>query len=91
MSHGAATHGFGVTATAVSVTVTDRTMPGHRPCDDTMSAFQSPLVRYGIAIPSAAIAVAIGFLVFDGVARLFAFGIAALDLVVLPWILANVE
>ena len=54
-----------------------------------MSAFQSPLVRYGIALPSAAIAVAIGFLVFDGTARLVAFGIAALDLLVLPQILAN--
>jgi hypothetical protein len=54
-----------------------------------MSAFQSPLVRYGIALPSAAIAVAIGFLVFDGTARLVAFGIAALDLIVLPQILAN--
>jgi len=56
-----------------------------------MSAFQSPLVRYGIAIPSAAVAVAVGFLVFDGTARLVAFGIAAIDLVVLPWILANAE
>mgnify|MGYP006901740746 FL=1 len=46
-------------------------------------------MRYGIALPSAAIAVAVGFLVFDGTARLFAFGIAALDLIVLPQILAN--
>ena len=56
-----------------------------------MSAFQSPLVRYGIALPSAAVAVAIGFLVFEGTARLLVFGIAALELVTVPWILANAE
>ena len=56
-----------------------------------MSTFQSPLVRYGIALPSAAVAAAIGFFVFDGTARLVAFGIAALELVVVPQILANAE
>ena len=52
-----------------------------------MSAFQSPLVRYGIALPSAAIVVAIGFFVFDGIAQLFAFGLAAMEVLVLPQIL----
>lgn len=52
-----------------------------------MSVFQSPLVRYGIALPSAALAVAIGFFVFDGIPRLFAFGLAAMEVLVLPQIL----
>ena len=73
-------------ATAVSVISRHRWLSG-LPYDAAMSAFQSPLVRYGIALPSAAIAVAIGFLVFDGIAQYFAFGIAALDLLVLPQIL----
>jgi hypothetical protein len=77
-----------VAATAVSV-ISRHTWLSEHPFDATMSAFRSPLVRYGIALPSAAIAVAIGFLVFDGIARYFAFGIAALDLLVLPWILKN--
>ena len=52
-----------------------------------MSAFQSPLVRYGIALPSAAVAVAIGFFMFDGIAQLVAFGIAAMEVLVVPQIL----
>ena len=54
-----------------------------------MSAFQSPLVRYGIALPSAAVAVAIGFFIFDGIAQLFAFGIAAMEVLVVPQILKH--
>lgn len=78
-------------ATAFSVTAIHRSIAEDHLSDNAMSAFQSPLVRYGIAIPSAAVAVAIGFLVFEGTARLVVFGIAALDLLVLPWVLANAE
>ncbi|MBB6647222.1 hypothetical protein [Halobellus ruber] len=56
-----------------------------------MSVFQSPLVRYGIALPSAAVAVAIGVLVFEGTARLLVFGIAALEVIALPQILKHAE
>ena len=80
-----------VAAIAFSVSATHRWEPRHRPTDAAMSAFQSPLVRYGIALPSAAVAVAIGFFVFDGTARLIVFGIAALELLVVPQILANAE
>lgn len=52
-----------------------------------MSAFQSPLVRYGIALPSAVIVAAVGFFVFDGIAQLFAFGLAAMEIIVVPQIL----
>jgi len=55
-----------------------------------MSAFQSPLVRYGIALPSAAIAVAVGLFVFEGIAQLFAFGIAAMEIIVVPQMLKKV-
>lgn len=56
-----------------------------------MSAFDSPLVRYGITVPSAVIAVAVGFLFFDGVARLFVFGLAAMEILVVPQMLKRVE
>jgi len=56
-----------------------------------MSVFDSPLVRYGIALPSAAVAVAIGFLVFEGTARLVAFGIAATEVLVVPQMLKRAE
>jgi len=56
-----------------------------------MSAFQNPLVRYGIAIPSAVVVAAVGFFVFDGIAQLFAFALAAMELLVLPQILKRVE
>ena len=75
-----------VAATAVSVISRHRWLSEH-PSNAAMSAFQSPLVRYGIALPSAAVAVGIGFLVFEGIPRYFAFGIAAIDLLVLPQIL----
>jgi hypothetical protein len=91
VTRGADPRGSGVTATAVSVTSTHTSTLRHGSVDAAMSAFQSPLVRYGIALPSAAVAVAIGFLVFDGTARLVVFGIAALELVAVPWILANAE
>ena len=82
------TVGAPVAATAVSV-ISRHTWLSEHPFDAAMSAFQSPLVRYGIALPSAAVAVAIGLLVFDGIPRYLAFGIAAIDLLVLPWILKN--
>ena len=81
----------GVAVIAVSVTVTDRCESRHYPGDAAISSFQSPLVRYGIALPSAAVVAGIGFSMFDGTARLVAFGIAALELVVVPQILATVE
>jgi hypothetical protein len=56
-----------------------------------MSVFQSPLVRYGIALPSAAVAAAIGYFVFDGIAQLFVFGLAAMEVLVLPQILKRAE
>ena len=78
-------------AIAISATATHTWVSRHPSTSAAMSAFQSPLVRYGIALPSAAVAVAIGFLVFEGTARLLVFGIAALELVTVPWILANAE
>ncbi len=56
-----------------------------------MSAFQSPLVRYGVATSSAAAVAAIGFLVFDGTARLFVFALAALEVLALPQVLKHAE
>jgi len=46
-----------------------------------------PLVRYGFGLSSAAVLVALAFLVFEGTMRWVVLGIAALEVLVTPQIL----
>ncbi|MFB6252507.1 MAG: hypothetical protein ABEI27_12635 [Halobellus sp.] len=51
------------------------------------SAFESPVVRYGMSFVSAAAVAVVAFTLLDGTIRWVALGIAALELVVAPQIL----
>ena len=51
------------------------------------SILERPVVHYGIPFINAVIVAAIGFTVFSGVARLFAFALAGIGVVVVPQIL----
>ena len=46
-----------------------------------------PVVRYGIALTQAVMVAAIGFTFFTGVARLFAFGLAVMAVIMTPQVL----
>jgi len=52
--------------------------------------FQRPIFRYGVATSSATIVVATGWLFFDGPTQYLLLGVAALELVVVPWVLRRV-
>lgn len=48
---------------------------------------ERPVFHYGIPLVNAVIVAVIGFTVFSGVARLFAFALAGVEVVVVPQIL----
>lgn len=51
------------------------------------SILERPVLHYGIPFINAVIVAVIGFVVFSGVARLLAFAIAIIEVVVVPQIL----
>jgi hypothetical protein len=51
------------------------------------SILERPAFHYGVPVIQAAVVAVIGFTVFSGVARLFALGLAAMEVVVAPQIL----
>jgi hypothetical protein len=55
------------------------------------SIFDNPAVRYGIALVNAAIVAIIAFTLLEGTIRWVALGIAALEVIVTPWILKHAE
>lgn len=56
--------------------------------DKTMSSMlERPVVHYGVPFVNAVIVAVIGFAVFSGVARLFAFVLAGIEVAVVPQVL----
>ena len=54
------------------------------------SPLRNPAIRYGIALTNAAVLAAVGYLLLDGTLRWIVFGIALLDLVLVPQVLKRV-
>ena len=52
--------------------------------------FQKPIFRYGVATSSATILVVTAWLFLDGPVRFLLLGMAALELLVVPWVLKRV-